>query len=116
MIVHNYELDMTPGDETLRINLNKNDADFVINFTLSSSSGTLNIEPDTTVTIQGTKCNGEKYIASATLNTETATISVDGDINLTNEAGIGLFEICLTHNGKELHSANFFIVVEQITI
>ena len=47
MIAHNHELDMTPGDEPLRIHLNKNDADFVLNLALFSSAGTLNIEADT---------------------------------------------------------------------
>ena len=115
MITHNHELDMTPGgDEPLRIHLNKNDADFVLNLALFSSVGTLNIEADTTAAIRGTKGNGSEYTASATLNTETATVSVEGDINLTDEAGTGVFEICLTHNEKELYSSNFFIVVEQI--
>ena len=114
MIVYNHELDMTPGGKPLSISLNKNDANFVLNFHLFSSGGTLTLEPNTTVKICGTKGNGGEYTADAVLNDEMYIVTVDGDSDLTDEAGTGVFEICLIHNEKELYSANFYIVVEPI--
>lgn len=116
MITHTYDLDMTPCDEPLRIHLNKNDADFTLKFILFSSTGILNIESGTTAKIQGTKPGGGMYNASASISTSSKTVTVIGSKSMTDEVGTGVFEICLTHGGKELYSANFHIVVEQTTL
>lgn len=115
MITHTFDLDMTPGDEPLRIHLNKNDADFSLKFLLFSSLGELNIESGTTAQIQGTKPGGGKYSASASITVSSKTVTVTGAKTMTDEVGTGIFEICLKHGGKELYSANFHIVVEQTT-
>ena len=114
MIAYNHELDMTPGGKPLCISLNKNDANFVINLHLISSGGTLTIESNTTAKICGKKGNGGEYTADVVLNDETCVVTVSGDSDLTDEAGTGVFEICLIHDQKELYSANFYIVVEPI--
>lgn len=115
MITHTYDLDMTPGDDPVEIHLNKNDADFSLRFLLFSSLGELNIESGTSAQIRGTKPGGGKYTASASITISSKTVTVSGNKNMTDEVGTGVFEICLTHGGKELYSANFHIVVEQIT-
>lgn len=115
MITHTYDLDMTPGDEPLRIHLNKNDADFSLKFLLFSSIGTLNIESGTTAQIHGTKPGKGTYSATASIAISSKTVTVSGDKNMTDEVGTGVYEICLKHGGKELYSANFHIVVEQTT-
>lgn len=115
MITHTYDLDMTPGDEPLCIHLNKNDADFSLRFLLYSSTGALNIESGTTAQIQGTKPGGGKYTASASITISSKTVTVSGNKNMTDQVGTGIFEICLKHGGKELHSSNFQLAVEQIT-
>lgn len=115
MITHNFDLDMTPGETPVEIQLNKNDADFSIVFALFSSLGTLTIESGTTAQIRGRKPGGGSYTANASIDIEAKTVTVTGDSAMTAEAGAGLYEICLTHGGKELYSANFHIVVEQIT-
>lgn len=115
MITHNFDLDMTPGETPVEIHLNRNDSDFTLVFALFSSVGALAIESGTTAQIRGRKPGGGTYTANASINIGTKTVTVTGDSAMTSEAGTGLFEICLTHGGKELYSANFHIVVEQIT-
>lgn len=116
MITHTFDLDMTPGDLPLHIHINKNDADFTLKFLLFSSVGTLNIEEGTTARIQGTKPGGGEYDAAATLSISDGTITVSGSKSMTDEVGVGVYEICLTHGEKELYSSNFCIDVEQTTL
>ncbi len=116
MITHKIDLDMTPGGDSPRICLNKNDADFTLQFSLYSSIGNLNIESGTSAKIQGTKPGGGKYNGSASLSASSKLVTVYGNKNMTDEVGTGVFEICLTHDGKELYSENFLVSVEQITM
>lgn len=113
MITHTYWLDVTPDDSPMEIHLNQNDANFTLVFNLYSSMGEFVIESGTTAKIEGTKPGGGRYSASASLSGTHVTVT--GDRNMTDAAGIGLFELCLTHGGKALHTANFHLVIEPIT-
>lgn len=115
MITHTYDLDMTPGEAPVEIHLNKNDADFSLVFRLFSSLGTLTLESGTSAQIRGRKPGGGTYTANASISINAKTVTVSGNSGMTNEAGAGMYEICLTHGGKELYSANFHIIVEPIT-
>ena len=113
MITQTYDLDMTPGGEPLRIHLNQNDADFTLRFRLFSDVGQLNIESGTSATIRGTTPGGKGYNAYASIS--AGVVSVTGNKNMADAQGVGVYEICLTKNGRELYSSNFFIEVERIT-
>ena len=115
MITHNFDLDMTPGETPVEIHLNRNDSDFTLVFALFSSVGSLAIESGTTAQIRGRKPSGGAIEGNASIDIQAKTVTVEGNDDITSEAGTGLYEICLTHAGKELYSANFHIVVEQIT-
>ena len=114
MIVHKKELDIVPGGTKAQILLNQNDADFQLQFTLSAREGEFTIEEETTASIRGTKGKGGAYEAVATVS--EGVVTVQGDANMTDEAGQGRFELCLTHGGKELHTANFLIKIEEAPV
>ena len=116
MITHNMTLDMTPipGRKLQEICLSQGDADFQLCATLFSNHGELTIESGTSVTIRGTKPDGTAYTKDVAL--EGNTVTVQGDADLTDAAGMGVFEFCLNHNGRELHSPNFVVLIEPRTV
>lgn len=113
MITQTYDLDMTPGGEPLRIHLNQRDANFSLRLRLFSDAGQLNIESGTSATIRGTTPGGRGYNAYASIS--NGIVTVTGNANITDAAGVGVYEICLTKNNKELYSSNFYIIVEPVT-
>lgn len=112
MITQTYDLDMTPGGEPLRIHMNQQDANFQLRFRLFSDTGQLNIESGTSATIRGKTPGGRGYNAYASLS--SGIVTVTGSANMCDAAGVGVYEICLTKNNKELYSSNFYIHVERI--
>ena len=112
MITHEIRLSMTPEirKRPLVINVSQNDDSFQIVASLYSERGELTIESGTTADLRGTKPGGVAYTKSGRLNDNRVTII--GDSELTNAAGTGVFEICLTHDGKELYSENFHVEIE----
>ena len=113
MITYSYDLDMTPGGAPLRINLNQNDGDFTLRLKLFSDVGQLNIESGTSAVIRGTTPGGKGYNAYASIS--SGVVSVTGNKAMADAQGVGVYEICLTKDGKELYSSNFYIEVERIT-
>ncbi|MBR0411050.1 MAG: hypothetical protein IJI25_08630 [Eubacterium sp.] len=107
-----YDLSVTPLGDPVVIHLNRGDADFKLKFNIMSRSGTFKMENGTSAKICGTKPDGTKYEASASISGNTVT--VNGDSNMTNTPGVGVFEICLTHARKELFTQNFKVCIEDI--
>lgn len=103
----------TPGEKAQEISLNQNDGDFRLQATLFSDLGEFTIESGTTAVLRGTKPNGAAYTKSASLSGNVVTVI--GDSDMTAVAGTGVFEICLTHSGKELYSENFHAHIEPRT-
>lgn len=117
MITHNYDLDVVPsGGRRLEIWLNQYDEDFQLVFALKARTGTFVVESGTTAAIRGTKSDGNGYSADAAINTESATVTVTGDQQMTVAAGRSNYEITLYKDGKELNSANFTICVERAAL
>ena len=112
MITHEIRLSMTPENRKRPpvINVSQDDENFQIVAALYSNTGELTIESGTTAVLRGTKPGGAAYTKSGTLNENNVTIM--GDSELTDAAGTGVFEICLTHDGKELYSENFHVEIE----
>ena len=117
MITHNYDLDVVPsGGRRLEIWLNQYDEDFQLVFALKARTGTFVVESGTTAAIRGTKPDGNGYSADAAIDTESATVTVTGDQQMTVAAGRSNYEITLYKDGKELNSANFTICVERAAL
>lgn len=110
MIRRRYDLDLIPGRLAPIVHLSQYDEIFIVEMRLFARDGVMQLESGTTVTIRGTKPDGQPYTAPVVLNDNIATIQGDG--NLTDVAGTGTFELCLAHGGKDLHTTNFDIVIE----
>lgn len=111
MITHTYEIDIVPGKMPPVVRLSQGDTDFVLYFEIMASTGELEIEVDTTASLRGKMSDGTTYEAVADLN--GTMLTVEGDEDLTAVAGKGLFEFCLTHDGKYLSTQNFPIIIEE---
>lgn len=114
MVTHEISLSITPIGSPEPIHLNKGDSDFQIVCNLGTRSGRFVLSGGTTAQILGTKPDGEKYQANATVSVEDRVVTVDGDAGMTDAPGIGVFEICLTHARKVLHTQNFKVCIEDI--
>lgn len=114
MVTQEFELSVTPVGDPPVIHLNKDDADFQLVFYIDSRSGTFTMENNTTAQIRGTKPDGTKYQATGSVSVANKKVTINGDKNMTNVPGIGIFEICLTHYRKELYTQNFKVYIEDI--
>ena len=114
MVEQEFNLSVTPIGNPIQIHLNKDDSDFRLIFNIESRSGDFTMEDYTTARICGTKPDGSKYQATASISVSNKKVTVNGDRNMTNVSGIGLFEICLIHSGKELFTQNFKVYIENI--
>lgn len=111
MIVHTMDLDVVPDRNVKGLWLSQGDEDFSLVFNLYARTGAFTIESGTTIAINGTLPDGTSYTKAATYSGTTVTVA--GDTDLTAIAGKGVFELTLTHNGKELNTANFIINFEE---
>lgn len=112
MRVQTVYVGMVPNDarHPVSVNVSQYDANFVLRVGLVADDADFVIESGTSAKVRGKKADGTSYTANASLSGKYAVIN--GDRNMTNVAGTGVFEICLTHGGKELYSSNFYLVVE----
>ena len=109
-ITHTYTLDVVPGNQQSTFKLSQYDENFTMVLELFAREGQLTLDNGTTVELQGTKPDGTEYTKAASLTRNRVTI--EGDGNLTDVAGTGIFELCMTHNNRILHTANFNIYIE----
>lgn len=112
MIEKSYAIGITPTDkEPPVIHVSRGDTDFQILLLITTSVGEFEIETGTTIELRGRKPDGGIYTNQCYLSSER-TVLLQGDANLTDVAGRGVYELCFTHNSKWLHTANFIIQVE----
>jgi hypothetical protein len=116
MIIYDNNLDVVPGGRKVEILLNQYDTDFLLAFNLFARSGTLELESGTTAAIRGTKPDGNGFSANAEVVTETATVLVTGDEQMTVVSGRSEYEITLYKGEKELNSANFILNIERAAL
>ena len=114
MVEQEFDLSITPIGNPVQIHLNKGDSDFQLIFNIDSRSGDFTMENYTTARICGTKPDGSKYQATASISVSDKRVTVNGDRNMTDVPGVGLFEICLIHGGKELYTQNFKMYIENV--
>ena len=114
MVTQEFDLSVTPVGNPVQIHLNKDDADFQLIFNIGSRSGTFTMESNTAAQIRGTKPDGTKYQAYGNVSVANKKVTINGDRNMTNVPGIGIFEICLIHARKELYTQNFKVYIEDI--
>lgn len=111
MIIHELDVDMTPGGHAPTLRVNQWDSDFGIVINLYNSKGTFSLENGTTAKLCGTKPDGAEFETNATIS--AGKVVVAGTDELTSASGKGVLEVCLIHSGKKLFSQNFLLRVEK---
>lgn len=111
MISKSYYLDVTPCGDPPIVHVSQYDTDFQILLYIRSRSGELTIQNGTRVDLRGTKPDGQEFTMQCSLSGSN-TVLLQGNENLTDVAGKGIYELCFTHNNKWLHTDNFVIKVE----
>lgn len=136
-ITHEAYLNIVPGDSPAPIiKVSQYDADFSIVFHLiakkrgiipayprtveNDEDVTINVPTSATVSVRGTKTDGNGYSANATLSgTATAPIvTVAGHEQMTASAGVNVYEITFYADNatKRLSTANFILFVEPAAL
>lgn len=136
-ITHEAYLNIVPGDSPAPIiKVSQYDADFSIVFHLIAKKRgivpayprtvendediTINVPTSATVSVRGTKTDGNGYSANATLSgTATAPIvTVAGHEQMTASAGVNIYEITFYADNatKRLSTANFILFVEPAAL
>lgn len=136
-ITHEAYLNIVPGDSPAPIiKVSQYDADFSIVFHLiakkrgvvpayprtveNDEDVTINVPTSATVSVRGTKTDGNGYSAAATLSgTATAPIvTVAGHEQMTASAGVNVYEITFYADNatKRLSTANFILFVEPAAL
>lgn len=136
-ITHEAYLNIVPGDSPAPIiKVSQYDADFSIVFHLiakkrgvvpayprtveNDEDVTINVPTSATVSVRGTKTDGNGYSANATLSgTTTAPIvTVAGHEQMTASAGVNVYEITFYADNatKRLSTANFILFVEPAAL
>ncbi len=111
MIVYELDIDMCAEKYAPTLTVSKGDTDFGIILNLYNSRGTFDIESGTSAKLRGRKPDGSEYEVNATLSGKRVIAA--GDSNLTDVAGRGILEVCLTNSGRNLLSQNFPILIEK---
>lgn len=120
MITQHFTLDMVPGGLRSVVFLNQYDEDFNLVAHLVSRNSEFTVESGSTVSVRGTKPDGNGYSAEATLGTDDETgepiVTIAGAQQITAVAGHAVFEVTIYKNSKELNSANFSIEIERAAL
>ena len=121
MIKYKRKVSIIAGESPAPIRLGQYDSDVVIELEIYATEGILEIEPDTAVTLKGTKpdgngisVDGELTVKSdkrTSINTYIATINVIPQ--MTAVAGESRYKLSLTKDGKELNTGSFVIVIDR---
>ena len=114
MITHTYDLDLVPGGVPVVAHVSQYDDDVRLVFNLYASTGVLNIESGTTVSIRGTKPDGNGISVDAALS--GSSVTVDLTKQMTAIDGYATFELTLWKEEKELNTANFILDIEQAAL
>ena len=110
MITHTLDLDVVPFGQPPKVRLSGKDTNFTLIINVFASRGRFVIESGTTVTLRGVKPDGTPCNTRVSFNGSRVTIN--GSILGVDTRGTGVFELCLSHGGKELYTTNFYILVE----
>lgn len=112
MISAEYRIDVVPGMTDMEvIHVSQYDTDFQILLYVVASVGNFSIESGTTIELRGTKPDGTTYTKQV-YTSGANHVLLQGDADLTDVAGKGVFELCFTHNNKWLHTDNFIVKIE----
>ena len=112
MITYTQKLNMSAGGKPSDIYLSQRDTNVQLIFHLYATDCEFALENGTTVSGGGTRSDGVKVTFSGSLSIVNRTVTIQVPAAMTAVAGIGKYEIVLTHAGKELHSSNFKVHVE----
>ena len=113
MITHRRKINMAAGQKPTWISLSREDTNATFVFDLFCREGIFIIEEGTTASLVGTRADGTGVSVSGTLDPIRRTVTVVIPSSLTAVSGDGVYEIVLKKDGRECHSANFVIRIEQ---
>ena len=114
MITHTFDLDVVPGSVPVVVPLKQYGDDTTLVFNIYSRNGDLNLVEGTTVSIRGTKPDGNGISIDATLSGNTVTVLVDEQ--MVAVAGKAMYELVFTNNGKEFITASFVLLVQRAAL
>lgn len=115
MITFTYDLDVVPGIVPLVVPLKQYEDDVKIIFNVFSRVGTLNLQEGTTVSIRGTKPDGNGISIDASLSGSIVTANVDKQ--MTAVAGKALYELVFTNSsGDDFITASFVVFVQRAAL
>ena len=121
MIKYKRKISIIAGESPSPIRLSQYDSDVVIELEIYATEGILEIEPDTAVSLKGTKPdgNGISIEGELTVKTDkrtaisTYTASFDVIPQMTAVAGVSKYKLSLTKDDKELNTGSFTIVIDR---
>lgn len=110
MIKRSYTIGMMRRRIPVEIHINQYDTDYQLLVYVKPEKGTLDVQSGTTVELRGRKPDGTAYTKQVYLSGNNVVLQ--GDRDLSDIPGKGVYELCFTRNGKWLSTANFIITVE----
>lgn len=116
MITYAFDLDIVPGGVPVVVPLKQYEDDVVLSFNVYSRLGTLNLPSGTSVSIRGTKPDGNGFSSDTGVTFSNNVVTVNVDKQMTAAAGKSLFELVFTNNNKELITTSFVILVQRAAL
>lgn len=121
MIKYKRKVSIIAGESPSPIRLSQYDSDVVIELEIYATEGILEIDPETAVSLKGTKPdgNGISVDGELTVNkdkrTSTVTYIATFEVipQMTAVAGESKYKLSLTKDGKELNTGSFAIVIDR---
>lgn len=121
MIKYKRKVSIIAGESPSPIRLSQYDSDVIIELEIYATEGVLEIEPDTAVSLKGTKPdgNGISIEGELTVKTDkrtaisTYTASFNVIPQMTAVAGVSKYKLSLTKDDKELNTGSFTIVIDR---
>jgi len=121
MIKYKRKVSIIAGESPSPIRLGQYDSDVVIELEIYATEGILEIDPETAVSLKGTKPdgNGISVDGELTVNkdkrTSTVTYIATFEVipQMTAVAGESKYKLSLTKDGKELNTGSFAIVIDR---
>lgn len=107
----NTKLNVVPGGILPVVHVSQYDVDRVLSFTLYDGNGAASIESGTTVTIEGTKPDGNGFQYAGTLSGNVVTVNTT--VQMTAVEGTNECKLTLKKGTQTIGSALFLMEVEK---
>lgn len=114
IVTQNTKLNIVPGGILPVVHVSQYDVDRVLSFTLYDGNGAASIESGTTVTIEGTKPDGNGFQYAGTLSENVVTVNTT--VQMTALEGTNECKLTLKKGTQTIGSALFLMEVEKAGI